>query len=74
MACPAATGAAARLLAGHPVMSLSRDQARSDAMAKLILQGAKSLGFLEAFLSCVVPKPGSAPRSVPNGPPGPGAE
>lgn len=45
MACPAATGAAAKLLAGNPVMSQPRDQARSDAMAKIILTAAKSLGF-----------------------------
>lgn len=45
MACPAATGAAAKLLAGNPVMSLPRDQARSDAMAKIVFDAAKSLGF-----------------------------
>lgn len=45
MACPAVTGAAAKLLAGHAVMSQPRDQARSDAMAKIVLNAAKSLGF-----------------------------
>lgn len=45
MACPAATGAAAKLLAGNLVMSQPRDQARSDAMAKIVLDAAKSLGF-----------------------------
>lgn len=46
MACPAVTGAAARLLATLPaVMGLPRDQARSDAMAKAILQAVKNLGL-----------------------------
>lgn len=46
MACPAATGAAARLLAGkQEVLNMPRDQARSDAMAKAILQSIKNLGF-----------------------------
>jgi len=46
MACPAAVGAAARALAGQTaILSMPRDQARSDAMAQLVLQSAKSLGF-----------------------------
>lgn len=46
MACPAVTGMAAKLLATRAdILSLTRDQARSDAMAKALLQGAKSLGF-----------------------------
>ncbi len=46
MACPAATGLAARLLATRAdILGLARDQTRSDAMAKALLQGAKSLGL-----------------------------
>lgn len=46
MACPAAVGAAARMLAGQvAILAMPRDQARSDAMAKFVLQKAKSLGF-----------------------------
>jgi subtilisin len=46
MACPAATGAAARLLSAHPeILAMPRDQSRSDTMARLILQTAKPLGF-----------------------------
>jgi subtilisin len=46
MACPAAVGVAARLLAGQAkILAMPRDQARSDAMAKFVLQKAKSLGF-----------------------------
>lgn len=50
MACPAVTGMAAKLLAPLPqVLSMSRDAARSDAMAKVILQSARSLGFSAIF-------------------------
>jgi len=46
MACPAVTGVAARLLAGQPsVISMPRDQSRSDAIAKLLFQSAQVLGF-----------------------------
>jgi subtilisin len=46
MACPAITGATARLLAASPtVLAMPRDQARSDAIAKLLFQAAKALGF-----------------------------
>ncbi|MBN1567868.1 MAG: S8 family serine peptidase [Acidobacteria bacterium] len=46
MACPAATGIAAKLLAAHPeIAGMARNQERSDAMAQLLLQAAKSLGF-----------------------------
>jgi subtilisin len=46
MACPAAVGAAAQMLAGQAaILAMPRDQARSDAMAKFVLQKAKSLGF-----------------------------
>jgi subtilisin len=46
MACPAATGAAAKFLATQPtLLAKARDQARSDAMAAAILRAAVSLGF-----------------------------
>src|SRR6185369_1058443 len=46
MACPAAAGMAARLLAGQTaILKMPRTQARSDAMAKFLLQKAKNLGF-----------------------------
>jgi subtilisin len=50
MACPAAVGAAAKLLAKHSkILGMARDQARSDAMAALVLRSAKSLGFGAVF-------------------------
>jgi len=48
MACPAVTGFAARLLstaAGKKVLKMPRNQARSDAMLKLLFKHGKSLGF-----------------------------
>jgi subtilisin len=46
MACPAVTGLAAKLLSAHSdILNMSRDQARSDAMARTLLQAASSLGF-----------------------------
>ncbi len=46
MACPAVTGIAARLLAKKPqILAMPRDQARSDAIAHLVLTSAASLGF-----------------------------
>jgi subtilisin len=50
MACPAATGAAARLLAAKPdILAMARDQARSEAMAAAALDAAKPLGFGALF-------------------------
>lgn len=50
MACPAVTGMAARLLATRPdILGMSQTSARSDEMAKLVLQSAKSLGFGPTF-------------------------
>src|SRR5262249_6347417 len=52
MACPAATGAAARILASPAhasILQMSRSQGRSDAMIQLILQAARSLGFGPMF-------------------------
>lgn len=46
MACPAATGAAAKLLAARAdILNMSRDQARSDELAKAVFQKARTLGF-----------------------------
>jgi subtilisin len=48
MACPAAVGAAARLLSAPPHAALlgqPRNQARSDALAQVVLQAARRLGF-----------------------------
>jgi hypothetical protein len=50
MACPAATGMAAVILGSVPaVISMKRDQARSDEMARLILERAQSRGFGPAY-------------------------
>ncbi len=52
MACPAVTGAASRLLVqpeAAAVLAMSRDEGRSDAMAKYLLQSAKSLGFAPIY-------------------------
>ncbi len=46
MACPAVTGAAARLLAATPdILGAARKQERSDAIAQLVLAAARTLGF-----------------------------
>ncbi|HTI71041.1 MAG TPA: S8 family serine peptidase [Candidatus Limnocylindria bacterium] len=50
MACPAVTGATAKLLATLPaILNAPRDQARSDAMAGAVLQAAKSRGLGATF-------------------------
>jgi subtilisin len=50
MACPAVTGAAAKLLAAQPaVLATARDQTRSDRMAHEVLKAAVSLGFAPTF-------------------------
>lgn len=50
MACPAETGAAARLLATRAnILSMARGQARSDTMAQTVLSAAQSLGFGALF-------------------------
>jgi subtilisin len=50
MACPAVTGAAAKLIATRPdILSMSRKQARSDEMTKAVFQKANVLGFGPAF-------------------------
>jgi subtilisin family serine protease len=46
MACPAVTGAVAKLLSANAaVLSQARDQNRSDAMLQVILNAARTLGF-----------------------------
>ena len=46
MACPAGTGAAAKLLFRNAaLLSQARDQSRSDAMLQAILSAARTLGF-----------------------------
>jgi subtilisin len=48
MACPAVTGLAARLLsraANAAILAMPRNQARSDAMARALLESAGKLGF-----------------------------
>jgi subtilisin len=50
MACPAATGVAARMLASQAtILQMPRDSARSDAMAQFLLQAARSLGLGATF-------------------------
>jgi len=50
MACPAATGRAALLLANAPTIAgMPRDVNRSDALASALLQAAQSLGFGHDF-------------------------
>jgi hypothetical protein len=50
MACPAVTGAAARLLAGIPeILSMARDEARADRIVQEVLKAAKTLGFKPEF-------------------------
>lgn len=50
MACPAVTGALARLLARQSrIMNMTRDQKRSDAIIHLALKAAAELGFGATF-------------------------
>ena len=50
MACPAMTGAGARLLAECAgIRSMPRDRGRADAIADLLLQAARPLGFGASF-------------------------
>jgi subtilisin len=50
MACPAATGMAARLLSTRPdLLALPRDQARADEIQKFLSTAVKSLGFKANF-------------------------
>lgn len=50
MACPVATGALARALAGKPkVLGMDRNQKRSDTIMKLALTAVQALGFGPSF-------------------------
>ena len=58
MACPAATGAAARAIAGTPIIAMKRDVKRSDAIVKAVLASAKPLGFGLNFEGSGIPGSG----------------
>ncbi|MGH9280097.1 MAG: S8 family serine peptidase [Acidimicrobiales bacterium] len=66
MACPAAVGAAARIIAGTDILGMRRDQARSDAVVSALLSAATSLGFGPEFegqgIAAPVPPPTSSGR------------
>jgi subtilisin len=49
MACPAVTGAAARVIAGTPVIKAKRNARRSEAIVKAVLASTTSLGFAPDF-------------------------
>ncbi|QNK64345.1 S8 family serine peptidase [Pedobacter sp. PAMC26386] len=50
MACPAATGMAARILAGNPdILNLPRNQTRADEIVKYLSVNIKSMGFGNLF-------------------------
>lgn len=57
MACPAATGAAARAIAGTPVLKMRRNARRSEAIVKAVLASATSLGFGPTFEGLGLPEP-----------------
>lgn len=57
MACPCATGAAARLLAGQPhILAMARDAARADAITRLVLSSATSMNFGPLYEGQGMPK------------------
>ncbi len=57
MACPAATGAAARAIAGSTVIKMRRNARRSEAMVKAVLASATALGFGPTFEGLGLPDP-----------------
>ncbi|MDQ3897754.1 MAG: S8 family serine peptidase, partial [Actinomycetota bacterium] len=57
MACPAATGAAARAIAGSSVIKMKRNAKRSEAIVKAVLGSARSLGFGPTFEGHGLPDP-----------------
>jgi subtilisin len=57
MACPAAVGAAARAIAGTPIIKMKRNARRSEAIVKAVLASAKPLGFGPTFEGLGVPGP-----------------
>jgi subtilisin family serine protease len=58
MACPAATGAAARAIAGSKTLKMKRDAKRCDAIVKAVLASATPLGFGLNFEGHGLPDPG----------------
>lgn len=57
MACPAATGAAARAIAGTPILKMRRNARRSEAIVKAVLASATKLGFGPTFEGLGLPDP-----------------
>jgi subtilisin len=57
MACPAVTGAAARVIAGSKEFKMKRNARRSEAIVKAVLASATSLGFDPPFEGHGLPKP-----------------
>ncbi len=57
MACPAATGAAARAIAGPPIIKMRRNARRSEAIVKAVLASATKLGFGPTFEGLGLPDP-----------------
>lgn len=60
MASPAVTGAAARMLSARPdILSMARDQARSDAIAHALLTGSVPRGFGATYEGRGLPEGGT---------------
>jgi subtilisin len=57
MACPAATGVAARLLASSEVLGAARDATRSEAIVSLLLASARDRGFPDPYEGHGLPQP-----------------
>jgi subtilisin len=60
MACPAVTGAAARLLsapANAPILGGARDESRSNAIVQMLLQSCRLLRFGKDFEGLGLPQP-----------------
>ncbi len=57
MACPAATGSAARIVASMPSLSEKRDAARSAAIVKAVAASARDLGFAPVMEGNGLPEP-----------------
>ena len=56
MACPAAVGAAARAIAGTPIIKMKRNARRAEAIVKAVLASAKPLGFGPTFEGLGIPE------------------
>jgi hypothetical protein len=57
MACPAATGVAARLLASSEVLGAARDATRSETIVSLLLASARDRGFPDPYEGHGLPQP-----------------